>query len=201
MKQQNRAKQQLTPIQQRPTPTKQMPNGTRQHQQNRSQPIDLTNRDEKPPHDTTIVRIRDPITSKVKKIYLNDKDIELLSHRHEEDKNKVNKIFNNNEDVNSNRRAKVPSETKTYEHNSNNYNNNNITNNRKPIDFNRDNDLNDKNLFKQTIDNYEIAVDKHNSDNDGLSINKTNNDNDNDFDQLLERHNLEKKLVDEFANY
>jgi hypothetical protein len=41
-------------------------------------------------NDETSVRIRDPVTSKVRTLYLNDSEIEQLSKRHNQDKQKVN---------------------------------------------------------------------------------------------------------------
>jgi hypothetical protein len=56
----------------------------------RQQPIDFSKQnDPTRPNDTAVVRIRDPVTSKVKTIYLNDSQIEELSKRHEQDKTKV----------------------------------------------------------------------------------------------------------------
>ena len=43
----------------------------------------------------TILRIRDPVTSKVRTINLKDNEIDELARRHEEEKNKVNKLMKN----------------------------------------------------------------------------------------------------------
>ena len=47
-------------------------------------------------NDKSIVRIRDPVTSKVKTMYLTDPQLEDLSKRHEQDKTKVNSFITNN---------------------------------------------------------------------------------------------------------
>lgn len=52
-------------------------------------------RDSAKPDDTAIVRIRDPVTSKVRTIYLNDSQIEELSKRHQQDKERVNNVVLN----------------------------------------------------------------------------------------------------------
>lgn len=64
-----------------------------QQQQKQQAPLDLNKTREKP-NDTAVVRIRDPVTSKVKTIYLNDSQIEELSKRHEQDKSKVTSMTN-----------------------------------------------------------------------------------------------------------
>ena len=50
--------------------------------------------------DRAIVRIRDPVTSKIRTLYLSDNQLDELSQRHEQDKNKVNSILNNNSNNN-----------------------------------------------------------------------------------------------------
>ena len=47
-------------------------------------------------NDKSIVRIRDPVTSKVKTMYITDPQLEDLSKRHEQDKTKVNSFITNN---------------------------------------------------------------------------------------------------------
>ena len=141
----------------------------------------------------------------------------MLSHRHEEDKNKVNKVFNNN-NSGTNKTQQTPNETKTFD----TIKNNSSTNNRKPIDFSSlDKDTEDdysnnkKDHGKQTIENYEIAHtnnsngtknrhavddgdDEFNTNNQG---NNHNAHDDSDFKHLIQRHNLEKQAVNAFHNY
>lgn len=64
-------------------------------QQSNEPPLDFTKLNNRP-DDTAMVRIRDPVTSKVRTIYLKDTEIEELSRRHEQDKSRVNSVLNSN---------------------------------------------------------------------------------------------------------
>lgn len=74
------------------------PNVTKRKQETnnsnaKQQPLDLNQRNQKqPPDNTAMVRIRDPVTSKVRTIYLSDSQIEELAVRHEMEKSKVSSI-------------------------------------------------------------------------------------------------------------
>lgn len=48
------------------------------------------------------MRIRDPVTSKIRTLYLSDNQLDELSERHEQDKNKIKNLLNNNNNNNEN---------------------------------------------------------------------------------------------------
>ena len=137
------------PIQEKKSPLKPPNNEIRTPPQNEKRPpppkqkppIDLSkSRQEVKHNDLAIVRIRDPVTSKVRTLYLNDDQIDELSRRHEQDKNKVNQIVNNRSSNNSIvEKPKVPIDTKRlYENENNLLNGNSNSNNRRPIQLDND---------------------------------------------------------------
>jgi hypothetical protein len=143
------------------------------------EPIDFNKRDSKQ-SDLASIRIRDPVTSKVKTIYLNDDQIEELSKRHENDKTKVNNTFSN----------KIPEKSKVpfkYD-------------NRLPKESHHDvNDLADHKESIIDIYNKQQNEDQHVNliSSSKKPISKTHDD-DAKFEELVERHKNEKQKVNQF---
>jgi len=133
------------------------------------------------------IRIRDPVTSKVRTIYLNDDQIEELSKRHENDKTKVNNTFSNKIPE----KAKVPVDAKKIKYD-----------NRLPKDiYNDGNELSDQKESIIDMYNKQQNEDQHgnliSSSSSKKPIFKTNDD-DAKFEELVERHKNEKQKVNQF---
>lgn len=148
--------------------------------------IDLSNKNK--PDDTAIVKIRDPITSKLRTIFLNDEQIDILSKRHQAEKDLVDKTI-----VNKN-------STKLYSTQK-------VEKPRQPVVLEDTKVLIEDN---QNVDDrtkyFEIPVESENFKDQGkiaapISL-KTNYNNidDDDFQKLLERHQQEKNLVENYEN-
>ena len=128
--------------------------------------------------ETSIIRIRDPITSKVKTLYLNDSQIDELSKRHEQDKTKVNSYVQNNSNLNNN---KGLNNNISLNDNINLNVNNNKTSQlvpkpKKPVDLGR----------SKIMEEYEKQE-------------SVSNEEEEKFRKLLERHNKDKQIVNDFA--
>lgn len=160
---------------------------------NRSVRLDLNSKSDKQRSlDKAIVRIRDPVTSKIRTLYLNDDQLDQLNQRHEEDKNKVNNLLNGG---NTNRSNSNNSNSKSDVNN--NINNGNsqsaynlgssslsslhasntnqgiiLKNNKKPVDLER----------SKIMEEYDKQLQEE----------------DEEFQKLMERHNAEKNKVNEF---
>ena len=160
------------------------------------EPLDLTRqqRDSKP-NDTASIRIRDPVTSKVRTIYLNDDQIEELSKRHENDKHKVNNTFNSTSSNKFAEKPKVPVDTRIkYD-------------NRLPKESIHSSDDHSNNINKESIlDIYNkqqneeprISSTSHSNSNTVKTPVVFKSEDDAKFEQLVERHKSEKQKVNEF---
>jgi hypothetical protein len=124
---------------------------------------------------TSVVRIRDPVTNKVKTIYLNDKQIDELSKRHQEDKNKVNNVVN----TRSTKANNSPLIEKP----------------KVPVDFNKDTDI----FESSANENRNLGVDTQRSYKNSKPLLNSEVEDEN-FQKLLERHKEEKKKVDDFTD-
>ena len=124
---------------------------------------------------TSVVRIRDPVTNKVKTIYLNDKQIDELSKRHQEDKNKVNNVVNSRSTKANNSPL--------------------IEKPKVPIDFNKDTDV----FESSAKENRNIDIDSQRSNRNSKPLPNSDFDDEN-FQKLLERHKEDKKKVDDFTD-
>ncbi|CAF0932929.1 unnamed protein product [Brachionus calyciflorus] len=127
---------------------------------------------------TAILKIRDPVTSKTRTIFLNDNQIEELGKRHLAEKELVDKtILNKKKNVT----YSAPKTEKP----------------RHPIDFKKaEFSVEDKIVDIGDKTNTPIVrKDFSSSSNDK---NKTSNEEDEDFQKLLQRHNQERNLVDQY---
>lgn len=150
------------------------------------QKLDLSK--QKKPDETAIVKIRDPITSKLRTIYLNDEQIDVLSRRHQAEKDLVDKtIINKNSKVHySAQKVEKP---------------------RQPIDIKDTQVLIDNNQnFENRTAQFEIPVKTEVPRNQAeidppvFQYQKFDNIADDNFDKLLERHKQEKNLVEQYEN-
>jgi hypothetical protein len=140
------------------------------------------------PNDTAVIRIRDPVTSKVRTIFLNDKQIEELSKRHQQEKDKVYNVINTNQNTANNNNA-YNNKTSL---NNNNYNASNSRVN---------SDSNDVALLtkpRRPIDVSRQPVMEPFTEEQTTRAGNTSNDNEENFQRLLERHNAEKNKVQQF---
>ena len=168
--------------------------------------LDLNNKSEKQRSlDKAIVRIRDPVTSKVRTLYLSDDQLDDLSQRHEQEKNKIKSILANNEN------------------NSNNNNNNNNSNNINGISqsgrhssFTKTDNQSDLIQPKNTsILNSMSNLPQHHNSNNGIIIKNhkmpvdlgrskimeeydRQKAEDDEFQKMMERHKEEKSKVNQF---
>jgi hypothetical protein len=132
------------------------------------------------------VRIRDPVTSKIRTIFLNDNQlIDELSIRHENDKNKVKNILNNNNNNdNESSRSKMDSSNDL---------NNNALNNRNLL-----NNHNNNNSNGIIIRNSKMPVDLKIGKSTIMEEYDKQKAEDEEFEKLMERHNAEKNKVNQF---
>ena len=171
--------------------------------------IDLSKQTKQKPDDVASIRIRDPVTSKVRTIYLKDSQIEELSKRHLEDKNKVEKAFGANPT-----HAKPPSPA--YSQNYNQFQTSTFANSKMttPPPPNMYNDIpstpsSTKSYKKPSVVQHHHQpsydnTDKPSSTHDTISHNPLSYDSDpshdhqDDVEKLIERHQAEKLRVNEF---
>ena len=150
------------------------------------------------------MRIRDPVTSKVRTIYLSDTQIEELTLRHEMEKNKVNKIQVNNIKMKPQQQQQQfqknnPKEQENIKIESD-FDRKNVLlkKGRQPLNFNSTRDLlaNDKEAttfeFKNLVSMEPISKDLNLSDQTAQSQNY-----DSDMKNMLERHMTEKQMMSE----
>jgi hypothetical protein len=148
------------------------------------------------------VRIRDPVTSKVRTLYLSDDQLDDLSQRHEQEKNKIKSILANNENNNNN--------------NNNDNNTNNSNQNGKSSPTKTDNQSTSLNQTKNTsILNSLSNQPHHHNSNNGLIIKNhkmpvdlgrskimdeydRQKAEDEEFIKMMERHKAEKNKVNQF---
>ncbi len=135
------------------------------------------------------MRIRDPVTSKIRTVFLNDNQlIDELSIRHENDKNKVKNILNNNNSNNDNESSRSKMD-------SSNDLNNNALNNRNLLN-NQNNNNNSNNGI--IIRNSKMPVDLKIGKSTIMEEYDKQKAEDEEFEKLMERHNAEKNKVNQF---
>lgn len=151
------------------------------------------------------MRIRDPVTSKIRTIYLSDTQIEELTLRHEMEKNKVNKIQVNNIKMKPQQQQQQqfqknnPKEQENIKIESD-FDRKNVLlkKGRQPLNFNSTRDLlaNDNEAtkfeFKNLVSMEPISKDLNLSDQTAQSQNY-----DSDMKNMLERHMTEKQMMNE----
>lgn len=106
---------------------------------------------------------------------MNDKQIDELSKRHQEDKNKVNNVVNNRSTKSNNSPL--------------------IEKPKVPVDFNKDTDV----FESSTNENRNNGIDSQRSNRNSKPLPNSDVDDDN-FQKLLERHKEDKKKVDDFTD-
>jgi hypothetical protein len=162
---------------------------------------------QKPIDNTAMVRIRDPVTAKVKTIYLSDAQIEELSLRHENEKSKVNSMQiggNSNTTTNTTNVPAAP----TSPHRAPNLNGL-LTKGRQPLKLSSSRDLlaHDAEIQRHEtatpervifVEHKEVEHHRHEVVTTSNAENRDDDDVDKKMEELLERHKNEKKRIDEF---
>lgn len=151
-----------------------------------SQKLDFSK--QKKPDDTSIVKIRDPITSKLRTIYLNDEQIDVLSKRHQAEKDLVDKTI-----INKNSAVSYPTQK--------------VEKPRQPVYLKDTKDLIENNQnFENRTSQYEIPVEcevpgnQTHIDHSVFQYEQNDSMADDNFNKLVERHKQEKNLVEQYEN-
>ena len=190
------------PPPQHPSPNKRLP-----------KKIDLSKQTSKQkPDDVASIRIRDPVTSKVRTIYLKDSQIEELSKRHLEDKNKVEKAFGGGADAPTHAKPPSPASFNSYNQFQAFANSKMTSPPPPPPPGNMYNDIpstpsSTKSYKKPRVQQpcHEDNTDKPSTRHDTISHNPLSydsdlqqHDNQDDVAKLIERHQAERLKVNEF---
>jgi hypothetical protein len=145
------------------------------------------------PNDTAMIRIRDPVTSKVRTIFLNDSQIEELSKRHEQDKDKVYNAINTNKNSYTPPQSHQPRVTPSGI----------VEKPRRPLNIGKEPQYSQMDAFAEEDSEFSAAAAAANRSqmNNASGQHSTSNimqNQEDSFDHLIERHQQEKNAVNDF---